>query len=188
MIGLTAMSSFSDAHECREIPIIAANLQRLLLPRQSQVWAVLRAKADLRRTNYLLAGGFLGRLCLSGDFATLRPEQRELVVQAIALYKKAAPIIRRGCSTRHGPAVQSYRHAEGWQAVVRVGHTGKQALVVTHTFAKLGRTTLRIPIPKGKWKITETLMEKSGDVALVKGELHWQPKGEWGATVVLLTR
>jgi len=42
MMGLCAMGSFSDAHETREIPIIAANLQRLILPRQSQVWAVLR--------------------------------------------------------------------------------------------------------------------------------------------------
>src|SRR5690606_8417426 len=62
MMGLTAMSSFSDAHECPEIPIIAANLHRLMQPAQSQVWAVLRHFADLRRTLYLLAGGFLGRL------------------------------------------------------------------------------------------------------------------------------
>ncbi|MCF7689156.1 MAG: alpha-galactosidase [Cephaloticoccus sp.] len=188
MMGLTAMSSFSDAHECREIPIIAANLHLLMLPRQSQIWAVLRAKADLRRTLYLLAGGFLGRLCLSGDFATLRPAQRALVAQAIALYKKSVPIIRRGRSYRHGPEVLAYRHAEGWQAVVRVGTTGKQALVVAHTFAKPGQTTVRVPLPTGKWKVADTLMEKSGGVTLAQGKLRWQPKGEWAAAVVLLTR
>lgn len=188
MMSLTAMSSFSDAHECREIPIIAANLHRLMLPRQSQIWAVLRAKADLRRIVYLLAGGFLGRLCLSGDFATLRPKQRALVTQAIALYKRAAPIIRRGRSYRHGPEVQSYRHAAGWQAVVRVGSTGRQALVVAHTFAKPRQTALRIPLPSGKWKLADSLQEKSGDVTVVKGELRWIPHGEWAATVILLTR
>lgn len=188
MMGLTSMSSFSDAHECREIPIIAANLHRLMLPRQSQIWAVLRAKADLRRTVYLLAGGFLGRLCISGDFATLRPKQRELLDQAIALYKRVAPIISRGQSRRFGPEVQSYRHAEGWQAVVRVGSTGKQALIVAHTFAKPGQTTLSIPLPTGKWKVADTLLEKSGGVSLAKGELQWQPKGQWAAAVVLLTR
>ena len=46
LLGLTAMGSFSDAHECPEIPVIAANLHRLILPRQSQIWAVLRRKAD----------------------------------------------------------------------------------------------------------------------------------------------
>lgn len=188
MVGLTSMSSFSDAHECREIPIIAANLHRLMLPRQSQIWAVLRAKADLRRIVYLLAAGFLGRLCISGDFDTLRPRQRDLLDQAIALYKRAAPIISRGRSRRYGPEVQSYRHAEGWQAVVRVGHTGKQALVVAHTFAMPGQTTLRIPLPTGKWKIADTLLEKPDGVSLAKSGLQWQPKGQWAAAVILLTR
>jgi alpha-galactosidase len=35
------MGSFSDAHESVIIPIIARNLQRLILPRQSLIWAVL---------------------------------------------------------------------------------------------------------------------------------------------------
>ncbi|HEX6289127.1 MAG TPA: alpha-galactosidase, partial [Herpetosiphonaceae bacterium] len=43
MLARTAMSSFSDAHEVVEIPIIAASLHRLMLPRQSQIWAVLKA-------------------------------------------------------------------------------------------------------------------------------------------------
>lgn len=37
MMCLTSMSSFSDAHECVEIPIIAANLHRAMFPRQSQI-------------------------------------------------------------------------------------------------------------------------------------------------------
>jgi alpha-galactosidase len=188
MMGLTAMSSFSDAHECREIPIIAANLHRLMLPRQSQVWSVLRRRADLRRTLYLLAGGFLGRLCLSGDFATLRPEQRALVAEAIALYRRAVPVIRRGRSYRHGPDVQAYRHAEGWQAVVRVGASGRQALVVAHTFARSGKGPVAIPLPAGRWRIAAALRESAARVALTKGGLSWQACGDWAATVVLLTR
>lgn len=188
MIGLTSMSSFSDAHECREIPIIAANLHRLMLPRQSQVWAVLRSAADLRRTNYLLAGGFLGRLCLSGDFATLRADQRALVAEAIALYKKAVPLIRRGRSYRYGPEVPAYRHPEGWQAVVRVSENGRQALVVAHTFEIPGVDTLKLPLPKGNWRIAGTLAEKASALKLTAGELRWQPKGEWAGMVVMLER
>ena len=41
-MALTSMASFSDAHECVEIPVIAANLHRVILPRQSQIWAVIR--------------------------------------------------------------------------------------------------------------------------------------------------
>ncbi len=163
MIGLTAMSSFSDAHECPEIPIIAANLHRLMLPRQSQIWAVLRARVSLRRIVYLLAGGFLGRLCLSGDFPTLKPEQRALVDRAIALYAQAAPVIRSGRSRRYGPDVAAYRHAQGWQVVVRTGTDGKRLLVVGHTFEKPGSKTIRVPLPPAKWRVAgEIHTDRSG--------------------------
>ncbi|MDB6127067.1 MAG: Alpha-galactosidase, partial [Verrucomicrobia bacterium] len=188
MIGLTSMSSFSDAHECREIPIIAANLQRLMLPRQSQVWAVLRARESVRRIVYLLAGGFLGRLCLSGDWPALKPEQRAAVDHAIELYAKAAPIIRRGRSYRHGPEVLAYRHAQGWQAVVRLGADGKQALVVGHAFEKPGAKTIRIPLPSGRWKRVDELHADQRGIQIAKGELRWTPAGEWSACVVLLKR
>ena len=188
MIGLTAMSSFSDAHECPEIPIIAANLQRLMLPRQSQVWAVLRAAASERRIVYLLAGGFLGRLCLSGDFPTLRPEQRALVDRAMALYAQAVPVIRSGRSRRHGPDVAAYRHAQGWQAVVRAGTDGSSLLVVGHAFEKRGVKVIRVPLPPGRWRVANELHSDRRGVTLAKGELRWQPAGDWSACVVLLRR
>jgi alpha-galactosidase len=188
MMGLTAMSSFSDAHECREIPIIAANLHRLMLPRQSQIWAVLRASADPRRIVYLLAGGFLGRLCLSGDFPTLQPAQRALVDRAIALYAQAVPVIKHGTSRRHGPDIAAYRHPQGWQVVVRRGANGKQLLVVGHAFAQTGVKTIRVPLPPGKWRVTGELHSDRRGVKLAKGELSWTPAGEWSANVVLLQK
>jgi alpha-galactosidase len=188
MVGLTAMSSFSDAHECREIPIIAANLHRVLLPRQSQIWAVLRARESLRRLVYLLAGGFLGRLCLSGDFLTLKPAQRALVDQAIVLYAQAAPVIRDGRSRRHGPAVGAYRHARGWQAMVRTAADGRAVLVVGHTFAAPGVKTIRVPLPPGRWRVAQELNADRRGVVLRAGELRWTPAGEWSASVVLLEK
>jgi alpha-galactosidase len=188
MLGLTAMSSFSDAHECPEIPIIAANLHRLMLPRQSQIWAVLRAASSDRRTVYSLAAGFLGRLCLSGDFATLRPEQRAFVDRAVALYGQAAPVIRRGRSRRHGPDVAAYRHAQGWQALVRVGDGGRRALVVAHTFAGPGRKTIKVPLAPGRWRVAGELHAGRLRVAIRPGELRWNSPAEWSACVLLLTR
>ena len=188
MMGLTAMGSFSDAHECPEIPIIAANLHSLILPRQSQIWAVLRSGASLRRTAYVLASGFLGRLCLSGDFTTLRPEQRRLADRAIALYQRSAGAIKAGRSYRHGPAVKTYRRAEGWQAVVRVGVDGREALVVAHTFAKPSLATLRIPLPKGRWRVADEFPAARSVVKLAAGELRWKHPGAWSGAVILLRR
>lgn len=188
MLGLTAMGSFSDAHECPEIPVIAANLQRLILPRQSQIWAVLRRKASLRRIGYLLTGGFLGRLCLSGDFPTLRPAQRALVDRAIALYAEAVPVIRAGRSHRFGPEVRNYRHADGWQAVLRVGAGARRALCVAHTFAQPGVKTIRIPLPPGRWRIAGELAEKAGEARINGRDLVWRPAGEWCGCAVVLQR
>jgi alpha-galactosidase len=60
MMSITAMSSFSDAHETEEIPIIAANLHRVILPRQSQIWAVIRKDDSLKRIAYSIVNTFLG--------------------------------------------------------------------------------------------------------------------------------
>ena len=86
MLALSSMGSFSDAHETLEIPIIAANLQRLILPRQSQIWAVLHSGDSMQRLAYSLAAGFLGRLCLSGEIDQLNDQQWALVQEAIRFY------------------------------------------------------------------------------------------------------
>jgi alpha-galactosidase len=188
MLALTAMSSFSDAHECPEIPVIAANLHRLMLPRQSQVWAVLRAAADDRRTVYSLAAGFLGRLCLSGDFAGLRAGQRALVDRAVALYRRAVPLIRSGRSHRHGPDVASYRHATGWQAVVRLSKDGRRALVVGHAFASPGARRVRIPLPGRGWRVDGELTADRRGVVPGPDCLHWTPAAPWSGFAALLRR
>jgi len=129
---LACMASFSDAHECDEIPIIAANMHRMILPRQSQIWAVVKAEHPLQKLYYQICSGLLGRLCFSGEPDALSAEQWAVMDEGTAFYAKAAPIIDHGISQRFGPAIISYRAPRGWQAVVRKGE--KQILVVIHTF------------------------------------------------------
>ena len=71
MIELCDMVSFSDAHEEKEIPVIAANVHRMIPPGQSEIWAVLRAEDTGKRIVYSMANTFLGVMCLSGDVHTL---------------------------------------------------------------------------------------------------------------------
>ena len=129
------MSSFSDAHECPEIPVIAANLHRAVLPRQSQIWAVLHPEQTLQRVHYQMASTFLGRCCLSGGVDRLSEAQWAAVDQGLALYHRAAPVIDKGFSRRGGDEPRSYRHLKGWQYVARTGFEGEAALVVLHSFA-----------------------------------------------------
>lgn len=132
MMELCSQASFSDAHECTSIPLIAANLHRLIRPEQSQIWAVLRANADIHRINYLLTSAFLGRLCLSGEIFDLSDESWDAALSAIKFYDRIKDIIRDGKTTLIRTNVKDYSRPEGYQAVLR--ELGSTALLVVHTF------------------------------------------------------
>lgn len=148
MMGLCAMASFSDAHETEEIPIVAANLQRAILPRQSQIWAVIRKTDSLKRIGYSMTNTMLGRMCLSGDVTELTPEQWDVIDRGIAFYKQVAPIIKKGRSYHQSPKILSDRHPEGYQAVTRVGEHG-EALVVIHCFHGTLPEKIEVDLPEG---------------------------------------
>lgn len=131
-LELSCMASFSDVHECDEIPIIAANMHRMLLPRQSQIWAVVKGEHPLQKLYYQICSGLLGRLCYSGNPQELSAAQWAVMDEGTPFYAKAAPVIDRGVSAFYGPEIVSYRAPKGWQAVVRRGKM--QTLVVLHTF------------------------------------------------------
>jgi alpha-galactosidase len=184
MLARTAMSSFSDAHELPEIPIIAASLHRLMLPRQSQIWAVLHRTDSDQRLIYSLAATFLGRMCLSGDVDTLTDDQWEIVQRAQALYRFASPIIKYGYSHRFGETGVSWRHPQGWQALVRVARDGNRGLVVLHAFAS-APTTAVVPL-NGTWRIAETF--SSAPTAVGDGALTWTIASDFSAQIVLLEK
>jgi alpha-galactosidase len=189
MMALSAMGSYSDAHETREVPIIAAAVQRLILPRQSQIWAVLRKDDTAQRLAYSLAATFLGRMCLSGEVHDLSTAQWNLVVSAMELYRRVAPIIRDGHSTFHGEVGESWRHPQGWQAVLRTSKRGDRALLVAHTFAKPFTKQVEIPLPGAGWKVDEIWPAKSGlTAALFRNSIKLGLTGELRSVVVVLGR
>lgn len=132
MMELVSQASFSDAHECTTIPLIAANLHRLIRPEQSQIWAVLREKDSKDRILYTLTAAFLGRLCLSGEVFDLSEEQWDLALEGIRFYQKVSHIIRDGITTAIETPLQDYTRPMGYQAVLR--ECEKEALLIVHTF------------------------------------------------------
>ncbi len=134
MMGVTAMSSFSDAHECMEVPIVAANMHYLISPRQSQVWCVLKDEFDRAHMQYIIASGFLGRLCWSGYIDKLEEWQMDMLYYAERLYKKASHIIKDGRSEIIRTSFINNRNPQGTQAVVRYSRDKSEALVVYHCF------------------------------------------------------
>jgi len=134
LLAACQLASFSDAHEETEIPIIAANLHRAVLPEQSLIWAVLRKADAPRRLAWSLCATFLGVMCLSGDVYDLDAAQWDIVDKAIAFYRSVSHIIQDGTTVRHGTKVASYRHPNSWQAVERTLLDGREKLFVVHPF------------------------------------------------------
>lgn len=147
-----SQASFSDAHECNSIPLIAANMHRLIRPEQSQIWAVLRADADINRINYLLCASYLGRLCLSGEIFDLSDEQWQCALDAIALYGRIKHIIKNGFTSVIRATAEDYSNPEGYQAVLR--EYENEALLIVHTF-KNGANPPIDDLLEG-WNIKET--------------------------------
>jgi len=188
MMALCDQASFSDAHETTSIPLIAANLHRAILPRKSQIWAVLRSGDDERRLVYSLAATFLGRMCLSGDALALSESQWQVVTRGQEFYRRIWPVIAKGRSHRVGPNVASYRHPSGWQGVVRAGETG--ALVVCHRFGAPDSSPLapiEIRLPGGKkWRLSGTFGEQGHASRLENGALVCPLPDAWSACAVWL--
>jgi alpha-galactosidase len=185
MLARTAMSVFSDAHELVEIPLIAANLRRLILPRQSQVWAVLRKADSDQRLAYSLAATFLGQMCLSGEIANLSATQWLVVERATKLYRQVASIIKQGTSRRWGELGASWRHPQGWQAVVRSSTDNQQMLVVLHTFAQAPKQ-VDIPLSKGRWKIAGQFSAGASLEVSSNGKLHVSTGGDFSGAIFVL--
>jgi alpha-galactosidase len=186
MLALASMGSFSDAHESLDIPIIAANLHRLILPRQSQIWAVLHAADTVQRITYSLAAGFLGRLCISGEIDQLSAGQWELVQSAIRFYERVAPIIKNGKSRLYQPIGAAWRHPQGAQAVVRILEDNSQALLVAHSFAKPLPDEIVVDLPNGNWQVTGILQNTNIDLKITGTKLGIQFAGEFEGYVIHL--
>lgn len=164
MQGLTSMGSFSDAHESTVIPIIAKNLQRLILPQQSLIWAVLHVDDSNDRIYYSLAATFLGRVCISGEIHRLSNQQIRLLTRALSLYADIAEVLRFGRSSFFDSGETSYVDPRGWQIVVR--NYQDQLLVVGHAFESDGSISVEVELPSGAWEVQHQLCSQSNYLEL----------------------
>jgi alpha-galactosidase len=101
-------------------------------------------------------------MCLSGDVTELSSEQRNVIKDGIAFYKKAVPFIKNGKSTILSNRSKSDRHPDGYQAVLRKNENG--ALLVIHTFDNAPDS---ITVPLGDdYKITDIYSDMQPNLSI----------------------
>jgi len=186
MMSICSMASFSDAHETPEIPIVAANLHRAILPRQSQIWAVIRETDSLKRIGYSIVNTMLGRMCLSGDVTNLSDDQWDVIDRGMAFYRQVAGIIKEGRSYFQSPRITSDRHPQGYQVVTRVGKGG-ETLVVIHCFHGDLPEYIQVELPEGAGqKIQATYAYCQPEVRLEGGVLSYKTTENMNAVAIHL--
>ena len=188
MMSECSMASFSDAHECEEIPVIAANLHRTILPSQSQIWCVIRKTDSLKRIAYSLINTFLGRMCLSGDVTELSDEQWKLIDGAMAFYKKIAPMIKDGYTTFYGSRIGAYRYLKGWQGILREGKDGEAFLVLHMFHGEIEPLILELP---ADYTVEEVYAEReitAKDLILNGRRLIYMPSENMQAAAIRLKK
>ena len=176
--------SFSDAHEEKEIPVIAADLQKLILAQKSQIWAVLRKDDELKRIAYSVCAGMYGVLCISGNVFDLNDDQWQLALSGVDFYKKVSPIIVDGFTERFGPFQVSNRELKGYQAGVRYGKDGR-ALVLVHSFEHEGVQEITIPL-KGEYRIAGKYETGDHSIEIAGHKLIMKFAESFDAAAVLL--
>lgn len=140
-MSMVSMCSYSDAHECLEIPIVAANVSRVLPARQEQIWAVIRKDDTTSRLIYSMTAAMIGRICLSGDIWLISEEKINLLEEGIQFYKRVSDVVRYGDIKDIDCTTEYYRELKGRQ-IYRKTYEDKE-LIIVHTFDENGVT---IPI------------------------------------------
>ena len=179
MLALSAVCSFSDAHESTEIPIVAANLHNHILPAQLSIWAVLRETDTDDRLNFSLCATLFGRVCFSGNIDKLSQKQEDKVKEFVEFYKKTENILKDGTTQTYRYMNKSMRYPKGTQVSVR--NTDDEMLIVCHSFEEPHKDAITVEIPEG-FAISD---EYANDVISIDGtKVTVAPMREFTASAV----
>ena len=176
-----SMASSSDCHEGIALPLIAADTARQIPFRMNQNWCALRSGESPLRTGYLLAGGFLGRMCISGDAHAFSEFQQDAVRRAIRLYWETFDVLENGHSVLERKLKSAaFSSPKGHQLFRRIGAAGE--LLVLHLFEDAPEK-LDIPVRFGR--IAGSL-DNGEKMAVADGVLHLSGLKPMSALVLLL--
>ncbi|WP_235583095.1 alpha-galactosidase, partial [Kitasatospora sp. Root107] len=87
MLSRLQLLSTSDQQDLLLYAPIAASAPTTVTPEQGAVWSYPQPEDSLDEVAFTMANALLGRIHLSGKLTELRPEERALVHEAVAVHK-----------------------------------------------------------------------------------------------------
>ncbi len=103
MLSRTDMASITDQGSYTLIGAIAHNISKAIAPCQCGAWSWLEDRFDLREYAFALTNSMGGRMHLSGNLVAQDEARKELLADAVALYKQYRHIL---------PNCQVFYHTE----------------------------------------------------------------------------
>lgn len=178
-----SMCSFSDAHECKEIPIVAANVSRVLPARQSQIWAVIRENDTIDRIVWSMTSAMFGRICVSGDVHKINSAQKAKIKEGIEFYNAVKDVIRSGDIAQSECSVTYFREPQGCQIYKKVSRDLNRMLILAHFFE---RPYDLCESDVSGYKLAAAYTSLDFDVN--NGKLRLRPTGEYQSGAFLFER
>jgi alpha-galactosidase len=178
MLSRLQLQSTSDQQEHYRYPAIAAAAPAAIAPEQAANWAYPQPEFDADENAFALCNALLGRVHLSGHVDRMTPEQRALVAEAIAVYKRIRTDIP--ASVPFWPL-----GLPGWtNPWIALGLRGREKTYVT-VWRRPGEEsgaaqTLVVPHLKGREAAVDVLFPQD-----TKAAIAWNP--ETGELTVQLT-
>ena len=185
-LSIADMTSFSDAHEVHEGAVVAANVNRFCPTRKNQIWAVVNDGYSIADIRYTIAKTFFGRMCLSGDVATLPEEKEILVKRFVEFYKETAYILKDDENYYFGDTDLKYRDLQGEQAVLKISKDGSGALAIVHGFKDAKAITLQHPWLEG-YEICDMIAPEDVQITQSAGAISVKV-GDFDACVIHLKK
>lgn len=131
-----SMCSFSDAHEAKEIPLVAANISRVVPACQNQIWATIRKDDTVDRIVWSMTAAMFGRVCLSGDVHLIDSARKAKIKEGIDFYNAVKDVVRAGDICGFENTVKYYRNPKGCQIYKKASADRKRLLVLAHFFER----------------------------------------------------
>jgi alpha-galactosidase len=127
-------------------------------------------------------------MCLSGDIGDLNVEQWNIVDEGMRFYQRIAPLIKDGISYRFGTRIESYRHPQGWQCMLRMNREGTEGLAIIHTFGGELPEQLEIRLPTASdFQIVDAYSDEMTEISVERDKLTFRVKGNFTAAAALLS-
>lgn len=111
-LAIADMTSMTDQNRFEMLGAMIYNVEKAIHPSQCGVWSYTEKTTNDNEFALALSNSMLGRMHLSGDFFSLSPTRKKILLDAVELYKKYRHILNDCFVFHHSGLIYCYKTYE----------------------------------------------------------------------------